>query len=300
MNMRVTSIQARIASGSRPLVIRRNDQSWMPPVCPPAFYPAVGKANVVSALPTASPYPIVPVPAIVIPDAPAAAWTAEPEAGSDLSIYSIGKLLQAPGGAAWMFDGKKNASPLTDPAQVQAGPEAVLKTDRTSKNARVTASRKGGEAVRAAAFVKENSGGSYWDDERTKLYPEVNGGNNGLFAYLLSGQDAVTVAAIASAFQRRLIAFDPLKQALIAVRNSEDEIGFYVAILDRDTGEVAPVGGEMKLHEMGDSIDAEQFARLFPGQEYAYDGYDVLNPLFNRGTDLGIGNKTRGPGRWEY
>lgn len=172
---------------------------------------------------------------------------------------------------------------------------------RLSRRARAeNANRKPGPAAiqKAADFVMENSGGSYWDDNRTKLYPDVNDGNNGAFAYLLHGKAAAAVAEVAQAFHDRFhppveIPFDAKAHWLIAVRNSEDETGFYVALMDKATGRIKAYGSEMKLYDLTNQLSDAQRERLFPGSDVYADGFDLLEKYFERGTDLPIGNTER-------
>lgn len=144
----------------------------------------------------------------------------------------------------------------------------------------------------AARFVKSHSNG--------KLYPDVNDGNNGTFAYLLSGEDASLVAEVAAAYHEKItppvkIKFDPGQQRLIAVRDSNDEVHFWVAIMDRRTGRITPVGSDMNTADLSYFLGENTFSRIFPGENYEFaDGFDLMERLFQKGVDLDIGNTERG------
>lgn len=151
----------------------------------------------------------------------------------------------------------------------------------------------------AEDFIVKNSGGGFWDDTRTKLYPDPDGGNMGVFAYSVSGDVASRVAQLAEgcATNRGPLSVDPATENLLVVRTTDDEEHYYFAVQNKATGKVTPWG----TPENGDinSVDIEYFVgidlvqKLFPqtaGSDYT-DPYEYLvTDTFEKlGTELSIG-----------
>jgi len=152
----------------------------------------------------------------------------------------------------------------------------------------------------AELFVVDNSGGSVWDDDRTKLYPGATEGNNGTFGFLVENERAAKVVACVNSLVRDPAArlqFDPETQNLIVVRNSEDEIGLYLAVQDKQTGEVKPWGqglAPFTLVDIDAELDEAKRTELFPetaGEEYPDSFVFLVEGVLEKGTHLDIGNE---------
>lgn len=152
----------------------------------------------------------------------------------------------------------------------------------------------------AEQFVVENSGGSVWDEDRTKLYPGVSEGNNGTFAFLVEDERAAKVIACVNSLVNEPAAqlqFDPETQNLIVVRNSEPEIGLYLAVQDKQTGAVNPWGQDLApftLVDIDTELDEAKRTELFPetaGEAYPDSFSFLVEGVLEKGTHLDIGNQ---------
>jgi hypothetical protein len=145
----------------------------------------------------------------------------------------------------------------------------------------------------AERFVVENSG-------RAKLYPDATEGNNGTFGFLVEDERAAKVVACINSLVRDPAAqlqFDPETQNLIVVRNSEDDIGLYLAVQDKQTGAVKPWGQDLApftLVDIDSELDEATRTELFPetaGEEYPDSFVFLVEGVLEKGTHLDIGNQ---------
>lgn len=164
----------------------------------------------------------------------------------------------------------------------------------------------GGGGLDAAAleqkmvdFVKANTGDGY-----DTLFPELNSGNNGLYAYVLdAGQGDLMVQTLkACKFNPSLpeiqelsaFEFDPARHAVFGVLATWDEPELHVVIADRQTGECRRLGVDMNFFNV---VDTSELARLLPeamdGDDYM-DSFKAMHQLLKDGKEINLSGDDSG------
>lgn len=163
----------------------------------------------------------------------------------------------------------------------------------------------------AARFIADHSGPLNQSGNAIDVFfPSFDSGNGGNWDEKQAGISAVLIKDPKAALLMlkmfegdasdgelsRLRTFDPKKEALIVVQDSEDETSFYPAAINKKTGEAR--GFDSKHNEVNfTAVDSkEAFEAIFgPGSgakvkddDYAYEYGERLHKLFDRGKTIAL------------
>ena len=150
-----------------------------------------------------------------------------------------------------------------------------------------------GDVAKARKWVLANSGGSFWDRPRKKLFPAVDDGNIGTSGIAFGGADGEWIADFADTWFRGTLskpptsAFDPDRHLMVIVETSDDEPVLLVALYDKAeaTGKLLE---SIEIVNLSYSLNQQQFSKFFPklGKVNDADYGQVLEDIHKRGVDL--------------
>lgn len=143
---------------------------------------------------------------------------------------------------------------------------------------------------RARRYVMANAG-----DGDEAPFPRVDSGEDGLYAYLLTGAAADRVVAFTKAWHEgegevESFRLDHSRQVVIALRSTFDEEDFYCAVLDRATGAGRLLGDRMGVVDLSYTLDQQTLDRILPGigDIEDVDHYHLIDKLVEGGADIDL------------
>jgi hypothetical protein len=163
------------------------------------------------------------------------------------------------GPGSWFYAGLANLPAVVTPATVAPLSRAELEQSLVE-------------------FVKANAG----DD---RLFPNLDGGNCGLHAFLLDGKAATRLINTAVAAGGAATPFDPARHVALGVLDTGDEPILHAFLVDRATGTAREVGSGMNFV---DALDPD----LIPGANG--DGFRACYLLLEGSKALRLGGEKAG------
>jgi hypothetical protein len=167
------------------------------------------------------------------------------------------------------------APPLRVRLRVRGRDELAGTIGRPGASRELTLRRAGPDAARLALLARARAfvlAAAQTEEHEDRPLPPLDSGNDGLHAYLVEGQGAERLLALARAWfphdlaVRAAARLDPAREVLLVVRTTDDEEVLHLAVLARD-GE-APgrwVGDGINVVDLSYELDQAALDAIVPG-----------------------------------
>jgi hypothetical protein len=148
--------------------------------------------------------------------------------------------------------------------------------------------------VAARDFMRANSKGSYWDDNKTTPFPAVDDGNCGTRGYATEGALARKLINLAKGcdvgVEKALekFGYNPAKQMVLVCFTSDDECHLLIGAFD-PTSQAYVAIADINTVDIGSSLKESEGKAIF-GSKYDADadGYDLSEDLLKNAVQLDL------------